>query len=257
MFLASCFLTPKLLQPELPLFVFLPGMDGTGELLRTQTASLEAHFDVRCLAIPPTDLTSWDDLANQVVELTKLELEQSRDRPTYLCGESFGGCLALQVMLQAPQLFNRLVLINPASSFRHRPWMGISAWLTNLFPEPIYRLSSLGLLFLLANLERIERGDRQALLKAIKSVPQRTSVWRLSLLNEFTISEAELKKITAPVLLLAGSGDRILPSVAEVQRLAAGLLNAKVDLLPSCGHACLLEAQVNLYDILKRNNFLP
>jgi pimeloyl-ACP methyl ester carboxylesterase len=253
---ACCFLTPKQLQPRLPLFIFLPGMDGTGELLRTQTSDLEAGFDVRCLAIPPTDLTNWDDLAKQVILLTQAELEHNSDRPIYLCGESFGGCLALKVALLAPQLFNRIVLINPASSFRQRPWMGFSAWITNFFPEPVYRLSSAVLLHWLANLERIAPSDRQALLKAVNSVPQKTSVWRLSLLNEFTISEAELKTITAPTLLLAGAGDRLLPSVSEVNRLVAGLPNAKVELLPQCGHACLLEAEMNLYEILKRNTFL-
>jgi hypothetical protein len=52
-----CFLAPKRLQPQYPLFVFLPGMDGTGQLLRSQTAGLEVAFDVRCLAIPPDDFT--------------------------------------------------------------------------------------------------------------------------------------------------------------------------------------------------------
>jgi pimeloyl-ACP methyl ester carboxylesterase len=257
MSLPCCFLTPKRLQSEFPLFVFLPGMDGTGELLRTQTSGLEAGFDVRCLAIPPTDQTSWDDLAKQVIVLTQAELQTNRNRPIYLCGESFGGCLALKVALVAPHLFNRIVLINPASSFRQRPWMGLSAWITNFFPEPLYRLSSVVLLHWLANLERIESSDRQALLKAVNSVPQKTSVWRLSLLNDFVISQAELQTITAPVLLVAGTGDRLLPSVAEVRRLAGGLPNAQVELLPSSGHTCLLEAKVNLYNVLQRNHFLP
>jgi len=87
----SCFLTPKNLRPDLPLFVFLPGMDGTGQLLRTQTEGLERLFDVRCLAIPPTDQTGWDELAERVIDLIEAELKQSGDRPVYLCGESFGG----------------------------------------------------------------------------------------------------------------------------------------------------------------------
>lgn len=67
--LQPCFLTPKRLQPEYPLFVYLPGMDGTGQLLRSQTAGLEIGFDVRCLAIPREDLTSWEVLTNNVLHL--------------------------------------------------------------------------------------------------------------------------------------------------------------------------------------------
>uniref|UniRef100_A0ACD5GWX7 Uncharacterized protein n=1 Tax=Desertifilum tharense IPPAS B-1220 TaxID=1781255 RepID=A0ACD5GWX7_9CYAN len=60
-----CLLAPSQIQPHLPLFIFLPGMDGTGQLLRSQTSSLEQAFDVRCLAIPPTISTTGKPLANK------------------------------------------------------------------------------------------------------------------------------------------------------------------------------------------------
>ena len=129
-----CFLTPKLVQPKYPLFVFLPGMDGTGELLRSQTTGLEAAFDVRCLAIPRDDATSWDVLTEKVLELTQAELKNNPQRPVYLCGESFGGCLALKVAIARPQLFNRLILINSASAFHRRSWYSWASQLTQLVP---------------------------------------------------------------------------------------------------------------------------
>lgn len=251
-----CFLTPRRLRPEFPLFVFLPGMDGTGQLLRTQTAGLEQRFDVRCLAIPPTDLTSWDELAEQTVDLIQEELTKYSKRAIYLCGESFGGCLAIKVALHSPHLFQRIVLANPASSFNRQPLLGWSRMITSWMPEPIYRLSSLGLMPWLARLDRLAPEDRQALLKAVQSVPQKTSIWRLSLLNEFAIPEMYLQQITQPVLLLAGASDRLLPSVSEVYRLARNLPNSKVAILPHSGHACLLEHDINLYNILQENDFL-
>ncbi len=250
------FLTPKRLQPDLPLFVFLPGMDGTGQLFRTQTDGLEIGFDVRCLAIPPTDLTSWDELAEQTVMLIHQELAKKRDRSVYLCGESFGGCLALKVALHSPHLFNRVILANPASSFKEKPFLNWSGVITSWMPEPVYRWSSLWLMPFLARLERLTPDDRQTLLKAVQSVPQKTSIWRLSLLNEFMISEAELQQITQPVLLIAGAADQLLPSLAEVQRLQQTLPHSKVVVLPDSGHACLLEADVNLYEILREHGFL-
>jgi pimeloyl-ACP methyl ester carboxylesterase len=250
------FLTPQRLQSNLPLFVFLPGMDGTGQLLRTQTAGLEAGFDVRCLAIPLDDLTRWDVLAERVVALVEAELAKHSDRPVYLCGESFGGCLAMKVALCAPQLFDRLILINPASSFNLRPWIGWGAQLARWLPGPGFHLSSMLLLPLLGNMERMSDSDRLAFHDAVQSVPQATTIWRLSLLQEFTISRAELGQITQPTLLLASAADRLLPSVDEVRRLAQCLQNSRIGILSRSGHACLLEADVNLYEILKAYNFL-
>ncbi len=251
-----CFLTPRLLQPDYPLFVFLPGMDGTGQLLRSQTTGLEAGFDVRCLAIPPTDLTSWEELAEQVIKLIHQELKDSPDRVVYLCGESFGGCLAMKVALHSPHLFSRIILVNPASSFRRWPLMGWGGPITSWLPTPFYRLTSMALMLWLANLDRVAPGDRQALWQAVQSVPQETSAWRLSLLNGFTISVAQLRQITQPVLLLASAADHLLPSLPEAQELAQHLLDVELVILPDSGHACLLEADINLYEIMQKCNFL-
>ena len=252
-----CFLTPKRLNPHHSLFVFLPGMDGTGQLLRSQTAGLEAGFDIRCLAIPPDDLTNWEVLAAKVIHLIQTEIDkQTQQRAVYLCGESFGGCLALKVATQAPQLFDRLILINPASSFKRRPWIQWGSSLASYLPESWYQVSSVGLLPFLASFGRILPEDRHALLEAVQSVPQRTSVWRLSLLNAFELDDKCLDYLTQPVLLVASAADRLLPSLAEAKRLAALLPNATTVVLPDSGHACLLEADINLYEIMRLHNFL-
>jgi pimeloyl-ACP methyl ester carboxylesterase len=251
-----CFLTPRQLNPGYPLFVFLPGMDGTGKLLRTQTAGLEATFDIRCLAIPPDDLTSWDVLSERVVALIQAELEAVPRQSIYLCGESFGGCLALKVALKAPHLFKRIILVNPASSYNQRPWIHWGCHLTRWLPQSLYQVSSVGLLPFLAALDRISPSDRQALLSAMRSVPQKTSIWRLSLLGQFEIDQTQLRRLTQPVLLIASEADRLLPSLTEAQHLAKSLSKARIVTLPYSGHACLLEADINLYEILKSVNFL-
>ncbi|MBW4427311.1 MAG: alpha/beta hydrolase [Nostoc desertorum CM1-VF14] len=254
--LNPCFLTPKRVKPEYPLLVYLPGMDGTGQLLRSQTAGLETGFDVRCLAIPRKDLNTWDVLAKSVLDLIHAELEKSSQRPVYLCGESFGGCLAMKVAIQTPHLFKRIILINPASSFRLRPWLNWASQLTYLVPSELYDVGALGLLPFLASLQRISRSDRHELLKTMRSVPSETVLWRLSLLREFEVDQEQLSRLTQPVLLIAGGSDRLLPSVTEVKRIGNILPNTKIVVLPHCGHACLLEEDINLYEILKDNDFL-
>ncbi|MBW4670360.1 MAG: alpha/beta hydrolase [Cyanomargarita calcarea GSE-NOS-MK-12-04C] len=254
--LQPCFLTPKRMQPQSPLFIYLPGMDGTGELLRSQTDGLEVAFDVRALAIPRNDLTDWDMLSSSVLNLIRIELDANQNKTVYLCGESFGGCLAQKVAVKAPGLFKRVILINPASSFQLRPWYGWASQFTNLVPEYFYDVGALGLLPFLAALSRITRSDRQELLKTMRTVPSKTVLWRLDLLREFHVYEQELQRLTQLVLLIASADDRLLPSLAEVRRLVNILPNAKMVVLPNSGHACLLEKDINLYEILLANNFL-
>ncbi|MDB9372187.1 alpha/beta fold hydrolase [Nodularia sphaerocarpa] len=254
--LKPCFLTPNRVQVDYPLFVYLPGLDGTGELLRSQTAGLEVGFDVRCLAIPRQDLTTWEELSNNVLDLIHAELEKSSHRPVYLCGESFGGCLAMKVATQSPQLFKRIILINPASAFQLRPWLAWTSQFTYFVPEHLYDLGALGLLPFLASLARIPRHLRHELLKTMRSVPPATVTWRLSLLKEFSVTEAQLRQLTQAVLLIVGASDRLLPSVNEANRLLNILPNPKIAILPDSGHACLLEHNINLYEILLNQNFV-
>lgn len=251
-----CFLTPGRINPNYPLFVFLPGMDGTGQLLRSQTKGLETAFDVRALAIPPDDLNNWEDLAALVVNLIEEELKRGAFRSVYLCGESFGGCLALKVALKAPHLFRRIILINPATSFNQRPWLGWGAQLNRWVPEFLHGISALVLFPFLSNLARTAPRDRRALLDAMQSVPARIANWRISLVTEFDVNETQLRRLTQPILVIAGAADHLLPSVQEAERLVNCLPDAKTVILPNSGHACLLETDVCLFEIMKKQDFL-
>lgn len=251
-----CFLTTKRLQPEYPLFVFLPGMDGTGKLLRRQTDGLEVAFDVRCLAIPPDDSTNWDDLSNQVLQLIQEELKKNPNRSVYLCGESFGGCLAIKVAIASPQLFSRIILVNPASSFHLRPWLEWVSQLAYFVPCWLYHIGALGLLPFLVSLGRVAESDRRDVLKIMRSVPPETVLWRLSLVKEFNVADTELNRLTQPVLVIGSLLDRLLPSIAEARRLVNVLPNPTQVALPTSGHACLLEEDINLYEIMQAHNFL-
>ncbi|MBE9124964.1 MULTISPECIES: alpha/beta fold hydrolase [unclassified Coleofasciculus] len=251
-----CLLTPGELKPESPLFVFLPGMDGTGQLLRSQTQGLTQAFDVRCLAIPPDDLNHWDDLTDEVIHLIEAELTERPSRSVYLCGESFGGCLALKVALRASHLFDRIILSNPATSFSQQPWFLWGSPLISWLPGNFYSLSALGFLPFLASLDKLAPSDRRALLDAMRSVPAKTANWRLSMLKEFNVDEGQLERLTQPILVIASAADRLWSSLPEAKYLVECLPNAKMLVLPHSGHACLLEAAVNLFEILNDHDFL-
>jgi pimeloyl-ACP methyl ester carboxylesterase len=249
------FLTPKPPKTDRPLFVFLPGMDGSGLLLRSQISKLANHFDIRCLTLPPDDMASWEVLVSETIGLIAAEKEANQ-RPVYLCGESFGGCLAMKIVLEAPQLCDRLILVNPASSFRQQPWVQWGSHLTQWLPANLYPLSVIGLLPILASLGKIARDDRHALLEAMQAVPQNTSVWRLALVRSFNVDENQLRAIAQPTLVIASGADRLLPSIAEAKLLVKVIPNAEMVMLANSGHACLLETDVDLHAIVKAHNFL-
>lgn len=249
------FRIPSRVDLHRPLFIFLPGMDGTGSLLHLQMEGLGTRFDIRCLAIPPTELADWATLTDQVLTLIHQALKGRSNRCIYLCGESFGGCLAMYVAVRSPELFHRIILINPASSLNRRPWLHWGSYATRWVPEPLYHWSCLSLLPFLAALNRMEEGDRVALLRAMQSVPQTTAFWRLALLRDFHLTDQDLQRILRPVLLIASASDTLLPSVEEVDFLAQRLPKSQIHILPDSGHTCLLEKDTHLDAILQANQF--
>jgi len=254
------FLSPNPADPSKPLFIFLPGMDGSGRLLRPQIEGITPLFDIRCLALGAQDESEWQPLARRVSQAISQELLTSpteRRRMVYLCGESFGGCLAMQVLALSPHLFDRIILVNPASSFRRLPWMQLGPLITRRLPNLAYRYSSKGILPFLIEPSRVSRRDRVALESAMEAVPAKTAAWRMSLLSQFEVERLPLERMTHPVLLIAGGNDRLLPSKRETKSLLARFPNAQLVLLPQSGHACLLETETNLKKILVRENFLP
>ena len=251
------FFNPQASKPNCPLLIFLPGLDETGtDLMALQTDSLEAGFDVRCFVIPPEDIDDFDLLAESALTLTKTELSSTPNRPVYLCGESFGGCVALKMLVQAPKLFEKIILVNPASSFHRVPWLNFGSLLFPLTPDFFYNHSAYLTLPFLAPVNRLTPQTREGLAETIKSAPKQTAQQRLAMMREFTIDETKLAQITQPVLLIGSEKDLILPSVEEVKHLAKKFPQATVVTLPHSGHACLVEPDISIYQIMEVNNFI-
>lgn len=251
-------INPREVNQYAPLFVYLPGMDGTGKLLRTQSKNnLAANFDLRCLSIRTDNYSTWQDLAGDTVKLIQSELVNRTNQEVYLCGESFGGCLALKTVLAAPSIITKLVLVNPASCFNQLPILSWGADITSLLPSWIHRYSAAGLLPFLAQLNRINDGDRDRLLESMKSLPPHVVSWRLGLLRDFKVLDEELRSLKIPSLIIAGAADGLLPSVEEAHNLVNLLPQAQMTVLPQSGHACLLETDIDLYQILSTQNFIP
>ncbi len=248
------FFLPYSLRSHLPSLIYFPGMDGTGKLFYRQFPELAPFFNIYCLQLSTQVVNSWSNLTQQFVTLIQQSLKETQS--LFFCGESFGACLALEIALKTPLPPQRLVLVNPASSFARYPFLAWGATFTQWIPESFHSTTTLGFLPFLASLNRIEQSDRRQLLGAMRSVSPQVLHNRLNLLKTFTVMPQACQAFTAPTLILASGQDRLLPSLEEGRRLRSLFPNANLHILPDSGHACLLEKNLNLKQIFQDQGLL-
>lgn len=214
----------------LPLLFYLPGIDGTGLAAYRQFPSLSRAFDLRALFMPPAERQPFEQLVEHVAAQVEAEIARAAPtRPVYLLGESFGGIMALALAERLPKV-DRVVLVNPATSFADSPWPVAGPLLTAL-PDQLYRLLPLALSPLLTNpfsiaQNAIRPGDAPArqlasmlqgmvdLLPELSSLrvvlPPETLAWRLKLLQEGSVAVNRLLNgVQQRVLLLAAEQDLV------------------------------------------------
>lgn len=99
------------------------------------------------LHIPLDDRRDWQALTRDAAALLQQAVSGGDCPPkVLLLGESFGGCLALRLAATVPHAIDRVVVINPATSFA-RSYGGIpsaiaATQLLGLFPAPLYDVCS-------------------------------------------------------------------------------------------------------------------
>ncbi|KAG2444441.1 hypothetical protein HXX76_001194 [Chlamydomonas incerta] len=194
------------------LLVYLPGTDGTGQAILPQIPALRSQgYDTWCLYMPPDDRSDWEQLTTQVTLLLRQLLADwqaghglpaqrrvdsdgnnsdgegaaqplppppARPPPRItIIAESFGCCLALRLAASgaAPELLDRLVLLNPATSF-NRSLSGLSSLiaasnLLSLFPRDWYSVAQTTLLPLLVDGGRVEPANQELLQSMIQMEP--------------------------------------------------------------------------------------
>ncbi|KAI4301876.1 hypothetical protein L6164_035113 [Bauhinia variegata] len=220
-----------------PTLLFLPGLDGNGMGLILHHKALGKAFEVRCLHIPVQDRTPFEELVKLVEEAVKFEYALSPNKPIYLLGDSFGGCVALAVAARNPTIDLVLILTNPGD-----PMKMASVNIENTFPpkKKIEQLSYnlISMLPCLPELANI--------------IPKDTLLWKLRLLKSAAAyANSRLHAVKADVLVLASGKDNMLPSGDEAKRLNRSLQNCKVRNFKDNGHTLLLEDGIGLLTIIK------
>lgn len=174
-------------------------------------------------AAPAAPIDAWVDLL-------------APDEPCAIIGNSAGGALAL--MLAARGLATKVVAVGSMGYPMPLP-AGLDAlWGTGSSEAEARAL--LDLLFY------DPPGDEAvaARLEAMRAQPQYRELFpapRQRWVDALSLSEAELASIEAPVLLIHGIDDRIVPPEHSVIPLLHTLPDARAHLFGRCGHASPLE----------------
>lgn len=268
-----CPLVKKREEKTRPLMLFLPGLDGTGQMIAPQAENLADKFDLWAMAVPQDSKANFEEIVDKAVDTVRREAENSPpERPVYLAGDSFGAVVAIEVAHRLPQHVQRLVLINPATSASRTPW---TQWggLFPLLPIEVYEALPYAIAPVLANPLRVAEtlagetlspfDTANALVEMLALAPALTEVFpqevlkhRLRVLKEGVEKvEPHIRELKQRVLIVAAEEDRLLPSVEEGERLRRRLRTARLEKIQGASHALLAEKRVNLMKVIEKANF--
>ena len=231
-------------------------------LIWSQLEELSPFYDVRCLAMPPCDRSTFEQLAG-IIAAEIADERSARGNlsgmPVTVGGESFSGPLVLMVGAAYPEAADFLVVINSGSAFRRHPLLFYGSQLMPVVPDQLFDFSSFALAPFLADWRRLI-DDNRALITppfSVNLVPKSTVVHRLNCMANFNLTGEKLAGIKARTLFVASGKDRIFPSVAEARRMMVHVPSCKLHVAEDSGHAVLLEQDTCLAQIISDAGYLP
>lgn len=236
---------------SLPPVVLLHGLGTAATAFAPLIAQLRPH--VRELTAPDSlghgfSSAQYRDLSpSEVLDSTFDVLRRTIDEPVVLVGNSMGGALALKFAVQHPEKVRALALVSPAGApFDGNDWKTLTQTfdvhsraearhlLTCIYPNPPWFLS------LVAH-EMAAHLSSPALRALLASPPSSADV-----------SPSELATIAAPLLLLWGARDRLLPR-GQLEYFRRHLpSHAVIEEPPTFGHSPHLDAPRALAERLVR-----
>ncbi len=226
-----------------PAIAYLPGLEGTGELLFMQEPALRDRYTVIKVPWRTAPPFGVSDLSADVA--TALD-NAGADRATVVA-ESFGGVVALNFALSHPERIERLVLVNAFPVFHNRGLLTFGRWLSFGSSTLVHALR-VAVDTPLLTLEGIPREARLRFFSAAKRQPHAAYRQRIEIIAQHDV-RSRLGEIAVPTLVVSSGRDRVVPP-AMSRMLAERIPGARLRVLPKAGHAALLTPGVSLVDLL-------
>lgn len=239
--------SPELQNRREKLFVYVPGIEGTGKLFYKQAEHLAPDYKVVALPLRPHGRYSMNDL---IADLRACVLDAGFESATVL-GESFGGMLSMAAALAHPEIFERLILVNtfPFFANRRRINLGVRLFALAPFLLPVYRRRDGHRGVCGKDVSDEDRKLYGALTREVGTTGREGYVSRLRIIKE-TDLRARLSEIKIPTLVVAGTADDFLDSVTAAKLIAAKLPRARLKLIEGASHSLLLSDNERVRDWL-------
>lgn len=226
--------------------VYVPGMDGTGELFYRQVRRLGHRFRVATYRLRD-GARHMDRLVADLAWVTRtVALPGER---AVLVAESFGGALAMSFALAHPAQVRALVVLNSFPYFepQHRLRLAIRA--IGLMPWGAMRLVRRLTAFRLHS-RHTHRAEIREFLRHTRHTTRQGYLNRLRILTTHDLRD-RLPELRVPTLFLAASEDHLIPSVAQAELMTARVPGASMLVLPGHGHSCFLAHDLDLSVLLQ------
>lgn len=221
--------------------VYVPGIDGTGELLLGTAGRLAERFRLirlRYRVDPGAPRPGADPYGELAASVGACLAERERGvGPVLLLAESFGVAVALRTALERPELVAGLALVNGFARYGKRWRLAVSSVGARAVPPALFRLGRRVFSPLLFGARR----DRDALRAFRRVAGSRLDAGyrqRLVMLRRLDLS-ARLGEVRQPVAIFASDRDSIVDSVRAGRSMAERLPDATLEILRGGGHLVL------------------
>ncbi len=215
--------------------LYVPGIDGTGELLLGCAPRLEAHF--RLLRFSYSAGSEEDQYRALADSVARAAQAAGVERCLVLC-ESFGGAVGLQLALDHPALVRGVMVVNSFAHYSKPGRLHLSRLLAPFVPKVFFRAGR----HLFAPFTLFGKRSASSALQAFRQLGgayfDEAFMRRLGMLERLDL-RPRLAEIRQPVSLFAGDRDRIVASVDCLRAMATALPNAQFEIIPGGGHLVL------------------
>lgn len=231
-------------NPEKPLALLIPGLDGTGKLYLRQTEPLSKCYRTLAWCFAPRAAFDLHDLVEEIARGTEGERI-----PMVVVGESFGGMIAMKFALDYPDRVRRLALVNAFPWYARKGRIRLACILSGLLRRRSLSRVKDWIAERTLAMEGIPPENRLAYREAIRAVHYPAYCRRLELVRDVDLLP-RISDIQAPTILFASGRDKIVLSIPAARLMASMLPNATVHEYPQAGHALLLTPGFSLADHL-------
>jgi len=174
----------------------------------------------------------WVDQCLALLDTLKIE-------KAHLVGNSMGGAIALHLLMDAPDRFDKVVHMGPIGT-PHKITPALDR-LWGFYDDSFLadRLDSIAQ----TRFEAAMNPDVQRSFKAMFPAPRQTAI------DDLVVSELALRHMHHPTLLVHGRDDHIVPMETSLY-LLAHLPNAQLHVFGQCGHWIQVEKAKNFNQLL-------